>query len=134
MPLLAPMGAGQLTFMNLDYGDPGWVRKMESPGPFDAIVSGYSIHHQPDQRKPSLYEELFHDQECLTETRHEKILLAQSRHVEWDHIRSIMEEMEVACRNYDEPLCRLLLQRLVPEMGQHELPVDNVVKLIRAKV
>jgi FlaA1/EpsC-like NDP-sugar epimerase len=81
-----------------------------------------------------LYEELFHDQECLTETRHEKILLAQSRHVDWSHIQSIMEEMEAACHNYDEPLCRLLLQKLVPEMEGQTSPMDNVVKLSRAKV
>jgi FlaA1/EpsC-like NDP-sugar epimerase len=81
-----------------------------------------------------LYEELFHDQECLTETRHEKILLAQSRHVDWSHIQSIMAEMEAACQSYDEPLCRLLLQKLVPEMERQALPMDNVVKLNRAKV
>jgi len=81
-----------------------------------------------------LYEELFHSQESLTETRHEKILLAQSRHVDWNHIQSIMDEMEAACRKYDEPLCRLLLQKLVPEMERHESVVDNVIKLNRVKV
>ncbi len=41
----------QLSFENLDYGDSAWVNKMQALGPFDAIVSGYSIHHQPDERK-----------------------------------------------------------------------------------
>jgi len=51
--------AKQLTFMNLDYGDPSWVKAVENEGPFDAIVSGYSIHHQPDERKRQVYEEIF---------------------------------------------------------------------------
>jgi tRNA (cmo5U34)-methyltransferase len=49
----------QLSYENLDYGDPAWVNKMETYGPFDAIVSGYSIHHQPDERKQEIYQEIF---------------------------------------------------------------------------
>lgn len=51
--------ADQLTFMNLDYGDPTWVSQLKSESPFDAIVSGYSIHHQPDDRKRSIYAEIY---------------------------------------------------------------------------
>ena len=51
--------AGQLAFENLDYGDPAWVNRMQAHTPFDAIVSGYSIHHQPDVRKPQVYAEIF---------------------------------------------------------------------------
>jgi tRNA (cmo5U34)-methyltransferase len=51
--------AGQLVFENLDYGEPDWVNRMQPHGPFDAIVSGYSIHHQPDDRKRVIYEEIF---------------------------------------------------------------------------
>jgi tRNA (cmo5U34)-methyltransferase len=51
--------AGQLIFENLDYGHPGWVNEVEGAGPFDVIVSGYSIHHQPDARKREVYEEIF---------------------------------------------------------------------------
>jgi SAM-dependent methyltransferase len=51
--------AGQLVFANLDYGDPAWVERVQPEGPFDAIVSGYSIHHQPDVRKRQIYEEIF---------------------------------------------------------------------------
>jgi tRNA (cmo5U34)-methyltransferase len=49
----------QLAFENLDYGDPAWVSRIQSFGPFDAIVSGYSIHHQPDERKQEVYQEIF---------------------------------------------------------------------------
>jgi tRNA (cmo5U34)-methyltransferase len=51
--------ASQLDFMNLDYGDKAWVNQMQTHAPFDAIVSGYSIHHQPDARKREVYQEIF---------------------------------------------------------------------------
>ena len=51
--------ADQLVFENLDYGDPAWVERIQTRGQFDAIVSGYSIHHQPDVRKRQVYEEIF---------------------------------------------------------------------------
>lgn len=50
--------ASQLMFENLDYGDPAWVNSVQAQRPFDAIVSGYSIHHQPDARKYQIYEEI----------------------------------------------------------------------------
>ena len=50
---------GQLSFENLDYGDPAWLKKVHAYAPFNAIVSGYSIHHQPDSRKRRVYEEIF---------------------------------------------------------------------------
>ena len=51
--------SGQLSFENLDYGDPSWINRMQAYAPFDAIVSGYSIHHQPHARKRQVYEEIF---------------------------------------------------------------------------
>jgi SAM-dependent methyltransferase len=51
--------ASQLVFENLDYGDSAWVGRMQAYGPFDAIVSSYSIHHQPDVRKREIYAEIY---------------------------------------------------------------------------
>lgn len=51
--------ASQLVFENLDYGDPAWIRRMQKYGPFDAIVSGYSIHHQRNARKREIYKEIY---------------------------------------------------------------------------
>lgn len=42
-------------YVLFDYGDPDWTSRVS--GPFDAIVSGYSIHHQPDERKREIYSE-----------------------------------------------------------------------------
>lgn len=49
----------QLAFENLDYGNRSWINRVQAYTPFDAIVSGYSIHHQPDARKREVYEEIF---------------------------------------------------------------------------
>ena len=55
---LAPYG-DQITYVLADYGEPYWQAALGDAPPFDVIVSGFSIHHQPDQRKRSLYVELF---------------------------------------------------------------------------
>lgn len=55
-------GYGQRTTLVLaDYGQRGWQEKLTENGrrQFDAIVSGFSIHHQPDARKKEVYAELY---------------------------------------------------------------------------
>ena len=51
--------AEKALFIVQDYGHPEWLRSVSGPGPFDLIVSGLSIHHQPDPRKRELFAELF---------------------------------------------------------------------------
>lgn len=51
-----------------DYGERDWLDKLKLHNlqfaiynsQFDVIVSGYSIHHQPDDRKKEVYTELYH--------------------------------------------------------------------------
>jgi ubiquinone/menaquinone biosynthesis C-methylase UbiE len=51
-----------------DYGERDWLNKIQihnsqltiHNSQFDVIVSGYSIHHQPDDRKKEVYTELYH--------------------------------------------------------------------------
>jgi Methylase involved in ubiquinone/menaquinone biosynthesis len=48
-----------LKFITYDYGNEDWVKKVKCEFPFDVIVSGLSIHHQPDNRKKELFAEIF---------------------------------------------------------------------------
>jgi FlaA1/EpsC-like NDP-sugar epimerase len=62
-----------------------------------------------------LYEELFHEQEALEPTDHEKILLARYRKVGWEELTQAMQEMEQACSSYDEEYLLGKLKFFVPE-------------------
>ncbi|MDX1252079.1 MAG: polysaccharide biosynthesis protein [Gammaproteobacteria bacterium] len=83
-----------------------------------------------------LYEELFYDQEDLTGTGHDKILLARSREVDWLYLNETIDGMEQACRDYDEAQLLPLLKNLVPEMGESPVSADvsNVVEFKRGRM
>ncbi len=46
------------TFIQADYGQLGWQKEVDH-SQFDVIVSGFSIHHQPNTRKKGVYTELY---------------------------------------------------------------------------
>jgi ubiquinone/menaquinone biosynthesis C-methylase UbiE len=52
-------GGGLAHFVMADYGVPSWTERVAEWSPYDAIVSGLSIHHQPDDRKLAVYREIF---------------------------------------------------------------------------
>jgi tRNA (cmo5U34)-methyltransferase len=48
-----------LHFTTVDYSEPSWFDMVAARGPFDVVVSGYSIHHQPDAKKQQIYADIF---------------------------------------------------------------------------
>jgi FlaA1/EpsC-like NDP-sugar epimerase len=66
-----------------------------------------------------LFEELFHEKEALQKTGHAKILLARHRVIEWERLDWIMNQLNMACAEYDEHALRTLMKELVPEWNVH---------------
>lgn len=50
--------AGQVSVVEADLGSPSWLVAIPA-GQYDAVVSGYAIHHLPHERKRELYREVF---------------------------------------------------------------------------
>jgi len=46
-------------FSTVDYADPNWFATVAAHGPYDAIVSGFSLHHQTDRVKRQVYVDIF---------------------------------------------------------------------------
>jgi len=67
-----------------------------------------------------LHEELFHSDEDLTDTRHEKVMLAKSRKTDWETLEETMDAFHRAIDEFNIEVLKSLIQRLVPEMTQKD--------------
>jgi len=69
-----------------------------------------------------LYEELFHESEQLAGTTHPKILLANSRSMDFAQLEQVLDKLALACGADDERQIYGLLSELVPE---HQSSLSN---------
>ncbi len=51
--------ASRIHLCEADYGQSAWIEPVQQYLPLDLVVSGFSIHHQPDARKHGLYAEIY---------------------------------------------------------------------------
>lgn len=133
----AVMGKGGEIFV-LDMGDPVKITYLaEQMIRLSGKEPGQDIEIKFTGLRPGekLYEELFHEKERLAKTGHNKIMLANSREVDWMILNNVLNQIEGACVSYDEALIRRLFRELVPEMvngnNNHQ---DNIVKFDVGKV
>jgi FlaA1/EpsC-like NDP-sugar epimerase len=129
------MGRGGEIYV-LDMGEPVKIRylaeqmiRLSGKRPDEDIEIVYT-GLRPGEK---LFEQLFHAEECLSDTGHDKILLAQSRKVDWGTLAISLDRLERACNEYREDEIVRLVQELVPERGsagtledRSVLPADAV--------
>ena len=76
-----------------------------------------------------LYEELFHETEDYTGTKHPKILLAESRKADWDKFSLQLDDLADACAKNDVELIITLLKVIIPEYQANQaLATDAIMK------
>jgi FlaA1/EpsC-like NDP-sugar epimerase len=114
------VGTGGEVFV-LDMGEPIKINYLaEQMVRLAGKVPGTDVEINYTGLRPGekLFEELFHPNEALVQTPHEKLLLARLRDVDWERFEASVESVEESCHTCDELALRSLLGALVPEYGQ----------------
>jgi len=74
-----------------------------------------------------LFEELFYENEDKDSTRHPKILLAKHSEINGTYLIDCINDLNMACNNFDENKLKKLLDQLVPL--SENIHLDNVITL-----
>jgi ubiquinone/menaquinone biosynthesis C-methylase UbiE len=73
---------------SVDYSDPSWFDIISNHAPFDVVVSGFSIHHQPDSVKRQIYTDIF------------DLLMPSGVFVNVEHVSSATPQIEALYDDY----------------------------------
>ena len=74
-----------------------------------------------------LYEELFHESEEYSGTKHPKILLAESRKVDWEQFSNQLEELTLASQENDISQIITLLKVIIPEYHTDQVITPDAI-------
>lgn len=74
-----------------------------------------------------LYEELFHESEDYSGTKHPKILLAESRKVNWEQFSNQLDELTLASYENDIDQIITLLKVIIPEYHNDQIIVADAI-------
>ncbi|HXH65312.1 MAG TPA: nucleoside-diphosphate sugar epimerase/dehydratase, partial [Mariprofundaceae bacterium] len=120
------MGRGGEIFV-LDMGEPVRIVDLaEQMIRLSGLEPGRDIEVRFTGLRPGekLYEELFHQSEDLTGTRHPKLMLAASRSMAWRDVQGHLKRLSEAVAEGDVDQVRLLLRRMIPEYVPAMPPVE----------
>ncbi len=75
-------------FIKSDFSFSDWKEPVSELGGFDLVVSGFSIHHQPNERKKEIYKEIY------------DILNPNGIFLNLEHVSSTTKEVETIFNDY----------------------------------
>lgn len=119
----AVTGQGGEIFV-LDMGEPIKIQQLaEQMIALSGKILDHNIHIEYTGLRPGekLFEELFHERELLAKTAHPKLLIAQSRMVDWKLFVIQLKNLKNACTHYQKEAIIPLLQQMVPEFETQHL-------------
>jgi FlaA1/EpsC-like NDP-sugar epimerase len=126
----ASMGAGGEIYV-LDMGKPVKILYLaEQMIRLSSRVASKDIEIRITGLRPGekLTEELFYDDEEITKTGHDKILLARYQNVNFTEILQIINQLEHASDNCEQDKIHEILNNVVP-FGEFNNTLNNVIPL-----
>jgi tRNA (cmo5U34)-methyltransferase len=107
--------SGRWTAVGADLSSPDWLRPLPVASGYDAVVSGFCIHHLPHERKRHLYQEVF------------ELLAPGGAFLNWEHVSTRSWASGMFDERMVEGLVRLEQVRPSPR------PTDEVAREYHAR-